>query len=148
MLTHGIGLFKAGLGLIVWSGWPSHLPMWRGTGNGIPCLPPILTAPLFPTSQPHLMSAFLLNCFEYCGKWIILKWKPGQSWFGLETTQTFKRSQKEGLGLVCFLFFMVHRQARKGNNTVILKSKHLCFSENLKIYTDEHLSNRISCLAC
>lgn len=81
------------------SGWPSHLSLWKGTANMICRLPP---SSLRPTPQPvqglqsHCMLAFLsdlLNCFDCCGKWIILKWKPGQIWFGLETTQGFKRSQ-------------------------------------------------------
>ena len=76
----------------------SPLPVKR-KANMICRLP---ASSLRPTPQPvqgpqsHCMLAFLsdlLNCFDCCGKWITLKWKPGQIWFGLETTQGFKRSQ-------------------------------------------------------
>ena len=94
-------------GLSLWSGWPSQLTAWRGIGNVICCLPhPCSPTPSNP--QPYPKSAFfpdLLNCFECCGKWIILKWKPGQIWFGLETTQGFKRSQLGGTRISLFSLF-------------------------------------------
>lgn len=77
--------------------------------------------------QPYPMAASfpgLLNCFECCRKWIILKWKSGQIWFGLETTQGYKRSRWEGLGSLCFLCF---RGAQTGlkENCPYPESKHV-----------------------
>lgn len=110
------------------SGWPSHLSLWKGTANMI-CHLPVSSLPPHP-NQPHCMLAFLLdllNCFDCCGKWIILKWKPGKIWFRLETTQGFKRSQQEGLGLVWFLCFHGVLTSPKRKEHSYPESKHLCF---------------------
>lgn len=125
------------------SGWPSHLSLWRGTANMIcyllaSSLPPhpnqsrvpSPTQSRVPGPQSHCMLAFLpdlLNCFDCCGKWIILKWEPGQIWFGLETTQGFKRSQQEWLGLVWFLCFHGVLTSPKRKQHSYPESKHLCF---------------------
>lgn len=80
------------------------LPGVEGCVSGTRRLLLLYLTPVVPVSPG------LPNCFECCGKWIILKWKPGQIWFGLEITQGFKRSQQKGAGLVrLFCFQTVYR---------------------------------------
>lgn len=131
-------------GFSLWSGWPSHFPAWRGGHRKCDLLPPSNPAPPpLPNPQPYSMSAFfpdLLNCFECCGKWIILKWKPGQIWFGLETTQGFKRSQLGGTRISLFSLFSWWAGKPERKTTLLYWKQTLVFLrklENLRWSTPE-----------
>lgn len=120
MEAHGLGsLLKA-----PYVSWTVIDPLWRVSTkwDSLPCL-------LWFTHQYQSVFSGLLNCFECCGKWIILNWKSRQIWFRQKTIQGFQRGQQKGLGLVWFLRFQCVQTSPKGKQLSYPESKHFCVSK-------------------
>lgn len=121
-----LGTSKQALGSVCEVGSPVTSPRGGVQEMGFCAFPHSLHSPPRPPPSPSHTS--YKRSSQPC--WIVLmirKWKLRQTWFGLETTQAFKRSQQESLGLACFLCFHNAQTSPKGKQYSYPESKHLCF---------------------